>query len=250
MSIDGSGGWAGCATIGRYTRTVRRAFSLIELLVVIAVIAILIAILLPTLAAARESGRQAACLSNLRQIHLAFESYADTYKGLSPGLGRPYTTMPNWAIAVQTMFGAVGETSTEQYAKKLVLVCPSTVAWYGRPLTRTYAVNATGHSGMAGDPDDYDNPPPGKSVHARLRLIPFPGSIPVAIDSAIVQQDEGPPPTQTSGVLDFRRAEHTSRIGRVHATKAGKPGKFDASFYDGSARTLTAPADAFLERLP
>lgn len=250
MPITGSGRRAGEAANARYTRPVRRAFSLIELLVVIAVVAILVAILLPTLATARESARQAACLSNLRQIHLAFEGYADLNKGVSPGLGRPYTTMPNWAVTVQTMFGAAGETSTEQYATRLVLVCPSTVAWYGRTLTRTYAVNATGHSGLSGDPDDYDNPPAGRSVHARIRLIQSPGTIPVAIDSAVVQQDEGPPPTQTSGVLDFRRAEHVARIGRVHATKPGKPGKFDAAFYDGSARTMKEVTDTFLERLP
>ncbi|MBL8760311.1 MAG: prepilin-type N-terminal cleavage/methylation domain-containing protein [Phycisphaerae bacterium] len=229
---------------------VRRAFSLIELLVVIAVIAILIAILLPTLSAARESGRQTACLSNLRQVHMAFRSYADTFKGLSPGLGRPYTTTPNWAIVVQTSFGATGETSAEQYATRLVLVCPSATAWYGLALTRTYAVNATGHSGMAGDPDDYDNPPSGRSVHARIDLIQFPTRTPVAIDSAIVQQSEGPPPTQTSGVLDFRRAEHDARIGRVHATRAGKPGKFDAAMYDGSARLFAEKGEGFLERLP
>lgn len=218
----------------------RRAFSLIELLVVIAVIAILIAVLLPTLATARESARQGVCLSNLRQVHTAFDTYADMYKGLSPGLGRPYTTLPNWAIVVQTTFGAGGDTSAERYAMKLVLVCPSAVAWYGVPLTRTYAVNATGHSGLAGDPDDFDNPPPGRSVHAKIHLIQFPASTPVAIDSAMNQQSDGPPPTQTSGVLDFRRPEHETRIGRFHATRPGKPGKFDAAMYDGSARSCTS----------
>ena len=241
---------AGRDRTGRYTRRVRRAFSLIELLVVIAVIAVLIAILLPTLGAARESGRQTACLSNLRQVFIAFDTYADAYKGLSPGLGRPYTTMPNWALMVQKELGAKGETSTELYATRLVLVCPSVRAWYGLPFTRTYGVNATGHSGMAGDPDDYDNPPSGRSVHARIDLIQFPTRTPVAIDSAIVQQSEGPPPTQTSGVLDFRRAEHDARIGRVHATRAGKPGKFDAAMYDGSARMFAEKGEGFLERLP
>jgi prepilin-type N-terminal cleavage/methylation domain-containing protein len=45
----------------------RAAFTLIELLVVIAIIALLIAILLPALGKARESARQAICLSNLKQ---------------------------------------------------------------------------------------------------------------------------------------------------------------------------------------
>jgi prepilin-type N-terminal cleavage/methylation domain-containing protein/prepilin-type processing-associated H-X9-DG protein len=55
----------------------RRAFTLIELLVVIAIIAILMAILMPALQRAREGGKRAACLSNLKQITLAWNMYAD-----------------------------------------------------------------------------------------------------------------------------------------------------------------------------
>jgi len=53
------------------------AFTLIELLVVIAIIAILMAILMPALHRAREQGRRAACLSNLKQLALAWIMYAD-----------------------------------------------------------------------------------------------------------------------------------------------------------------------------
>ena len=52
-------------------------FTLIELLVVIAIIAILMAILMPALQRAREQGKRAVCLSNLRQLMLAWIMYAD-----------------------------------------------------------------------------------------------------------------------------------------------------------------------------
>jgi prepilin-type N-terminal cleavage/methylation domain-containing protein/prepilin-type processing-associated H-X9-DG protein len=62
----------------------RDAFTLIELLVVIAIIALLVGILLPALAKARESSRQNACLSNTRQMSLAFTLYSNTYKDWYP----------------------------------------------------------------------------------------------------------------------------------------------------------------------
>ena len=58
-----------------------------ELLVVIGIIALLIAILLPALRRAREAAVATACLSNLRQIGLAFHLYADENKGWLPSPG-------------------------------------------------------------------------------------------------------------------------------------------------------------------
>jgi prepilin-type N-terminal cleavage/methylation domain-containing protein/prepilin-type processing-associated H-X9-DG protein len=55
----------------------RKGFTLIELLVVIAIIAILMAILMPTLNRAKEQGKRAACLNNLKQLQLAWIVYTD-----------------------------------------------------------------------------------------------------------------------------------------------------------------------------
>ena len=54
----------------------RRAFTLVELLVVIGILAVLIALLLPTLVAARVQARVTTCLSNEHQIGLAIHNYA------------------------------------------------------------------------------------------------------------------------------------------------------------------------------
>ena len=61
----------------------RSAFTLIELLVVIAIIAILAAMLFPVFAQARAKAREAAGISNLKQIGTALTMYRQDYDGVN-----------------------------------------------------------------------------------------------------------------------------------------------------------------------
>lgn len=69
-------------------------FTLIELLVVLVIISILVAILYPVFARARENARRASCASNLKQLTMAIQMYAqDNDGGLIP---YDYNGTPTW----------------------------------------------------------------------------------------------------------------------------------------------------------
>jgi prepilin-type N-terminal cleavage/methylation domain-containing protein/prepilin-type processing-associated H-X9-DG protein len=113
----------------------RKFFTLIELLVVIAIIAILAAILLPALQSARERGRSASCINNLKQISGLFNAYSDTFNDIVP----PYEwkrpagstgsgNAAHWLDPIDSWFVHQLNKGATSKAYPQALTCPSVIA--------------------------------------------------------------------------------------------------------------------------
>ena len=77
---------------GRLVMNKARGFTLIELLVVIAIIALLMAILIPALSAAKKQATGAVCLTNHKNLLIAWKMYADDNDGWLVSNGACYDT--------------------------------------------------------------------------------------------------------------------------------------------------------------
>ena len=148
---------ASCHYLGRtQSDTPRRCprpasgMTLIELLVVIGIIGLLVALLIPAVQGVREVGRRAQCMSNLKQLGLALNSYCSTHQMFPPShmtragqLGiidqcseitfllpyleqQPLFSSINFAFnTVDTADGPSVENHTARNTRLDVLLCPS-----------------------------------------------------------------------------------------------------------------------------
>ena len=136
-----------------------KGFTLIELLVVISVIAVLMAIMLPTLARARQQGKAVMCLSNLRQLAVASQVYINNNDGYYPiaymykftdsmfiSYAWDFTSIKNWDTLEQRVIpGLLWQSNTIEKIQQ----CPSlkdSANWLADPYTGyNYNTSYIGH---------------------------------------------------------------------------------------------------------
>ncbi len=135
----------------------REGFTLIELLVVIAIIALLMAVLMPVLGKVRKQAWGVVCKSNLRQIGLAAEFYADAYDNYVPrGLSGSGLDPPWFELFMP--FLKERKSSQGDYRNVKMYRCP---AYPDKQQTVCYVINAwrSKYSGPLTGSSPADNDP-------------------------------------------------------------------------------------------
>ncbi len=121
----------------------RKAFTLIELLVVIAIIALLMAILMPALNKAKAQAKEMVCRSNLKQIGLAAQLYAEAYNNYFPrdaSVATAGTETSAWFQLFLPFLSHQKEMKlTDDYRDVKIYRCPS---YRDKTQTVCYVVNA------------------------------------------------------------------------------------------------------------
>ncbi len=218
--------------------TIRRGFTLIELLVVISIIAILAAVLFPVFGQAKAAAKKAACLSNMKQIALAWIMYSDDYDGrmviphLQQVSGSLFNRIEWWGYVDQSQTPPVAnmrDGKLQPYIKNNAQIedCPgadmlSKDTQYG---ILGYGVNQELHRSRSG------------VITNSYSDMELPAETIMMADSAYATSTSSPP----GRFGEIGMADSPSTIfGRIHARHNGKA---NVSWLDGHVKTMGIQVD-------
>ena len=219
--------------MNEHSTSARRAFTLIELLVVIAIIAILAAILFPVFARAKEAAKKTSCLSNAKQIGLAWTMYCDSYDdtAMRVRIVESQTRVVYWWGSWDGSQLRIEQGLLQPYMKnRQIQGCPS----FSNKLRTVLGLTGFGYnyaylSPSRYDPPNYDEVP----IPVNLSQVGSPSETVTFADSARINNwDYASPTLEGSTYLEPPSNEYPSFHGR-HGGKVG-----NVLWVDGHVKSL------------